>query len=63
MGVKADPTESIKAWFEAPGQTYGSPRLTLDLWDEGWTVSRNTVAEIMAAEGLQGRRPRAAGVR
>ncbi|MET8413917.1 DDE-type integrase/transposase/recombinase, partial [Streptomyces sp. NPDC005195] len=35
----------------------GSPRITLDLWEEGWQVSENTVAEIMAELGLQGRKP------
>ena len=39
------------------GGTYGSPRITLDLWTEGWQVSVNTVAEIMAELGLQGRKP------
>ncbi|UQT54927.1 IS3 family transposase [Streptomyces durmitorensis] len=35
----------------------GSPRITLDLWEEGWQMSHNTVAEIMAELGLQGRKP------
>ncbi|MEV6841356.1 IS3 family transposase [Streptomyces sp. NPDC051133] len=34
-----------------------SPRITLDLWAEGWQVSENTVAKIMAELGLQGRKP------
>ncbi|MFI6063459.1 IS3 family transposase [Streptomyces sp. NPDC051286] len=33
------------------------PRITLDLWEEGWQVSQNTVADVMAELGLQGRRP------
>lgn len=33
----------------------GSPRVVLDLWDAGWQVSVNTVAEIMAAYGWIGR--------
>jgi putative transposase len=33
------------------------PRITLDLRAEGWQVSVNTVADIMADLGLQGRRP------
>ncbi|MFF3062558.1 IS3 family transposase [Streptomyces sp. NPDC057909] len=49
--------ERIEHFFTASGRTYGSPRITLDLWAEGWQVSVNTVAEIMAELGLQGRKP------
>ncbi|MDQ0906551.1 putative transposase [Streptomyces canus] len=49
--------ERIRYFFRASGGTYGSPRITLDLWEEGWQVSVNTVAEIMAELGLQGRKP------
>ncbi len=49
--------ERIKYFFRASGETYGSPRITLDLWAEGWQVSVNTVAEIMAEQGLHGREP------
>ncbi|MFJ1811288.1 MULTISPECIES: IS3 family transposase [unclassified Streptomyces] len=49
--------ERIRYFFRASGETYGSPRITLDLWEEGWQVSVNTVAEIMAELGLQGRKP------
>ncbi|MFI1338309.1 IS3 family transposase [Streptomyces sp. NPDC020845] len=49
--------ERIRYFFDRSGQTYGSPRITLDLWEEGWQVSQNTVAEIMAELGLQGRKP------
>jgi putative transposase len=48
--------ERIRYFFDS-GRTYGSPRITLDLWEEGWQVSQNTVAEIMAELGLQGRKP------
>ncbi|MFF3871766.1 IS3 family transposase [Streptomyces sp. NPDC001978] len=49
--------ERVRYFFDRSGQTYGSPRITLDLWEEGWQVSQNTVAEIMAELGLQGRKP------
>jgi putative transposase len=37
---------------------YGSPRITADLHDEGWTVSVNTVAQIMSELGLAARSKR-----
>ncbi|MDJ0346761.1 DDE-type integrase/transposase/recombinase [Streptomyces sp. H10-C2] len=49
--------ERITHFFRGSGDTYGSPRSTLDLWAEGWQVSVNTVAEVMADLGLQGRKP------
>ncbi|MFE7528612.1 IS3 family transposase [Kitasatospora sp. NPDC057542] len=49
--------ERIKHFFRRSGDTYGSPRITLDLWAEGWKISVNTVAEIMDELGLQGRKP------
>jgi putative transposase len=54
---RAELAERIRYFFDRSGQTYGSPRITLDLWEEGWQVSENTVAEIMAELGLQGRKP------
>ena len=54
---RAELAERIRCFFDRSGRTYGSPRITLDLWEEGWQVSRNTVAEIMAELGLQGRKP------
>lgn len=41
--------------FDASGRTYVSPRITLDLRAEGWQVSVNTVARLMAELGLAGR--------
>lgn len=49
--------ERVRYFFRRSGSTYGSPRITLDLWSEGWKVSVNTVAHIMAELGLQGRKP------
>ncbi|WP_433461963.1 IS3 family transposase [Spirillospora sp. CA-128828] len=49
--------EAIKRLFTASGGTYGSPRITDDLREEGWRVSVNTVAVRMAELGLAGRPP------
>ncbi|WP_274919586.1 IS3 family transposase [Streptomyces sp. WZ-12] len=49
--------ERVTHFFNASGNTYGSPRITLDLWAEGWQVSVNTVAQVLAELGLQGRKP------
>jgi transposase InsO family protein len=38
--------------------TYGSPRITADLREAGWQVSKNTVATLMAEQGLVARRKR-----
>jgi len=38
--------------------TYGSPRITADLRELGWRVSANTVAALMAEQGLVARRKR-----
>jgi putative transposase len=55
---RAELAEQIRAFFDASGGTYGSPRITLDLWQAGYRVSENTVAKLMAQLGLAGRRPR-----
>jgi len=54
---KAALSERISALFTASGCTYGSPRVHQDLVAEGWTVSVNTVAELMAGLALSGRKP------
>jgi putative transposase len=42
--------------FKAHHGTYGSPRITADLRDAGWTVSQNTVAAVMREQHLAARR-------
>ena len=49
---------AIRRLFATHHGTYGSPRITADLRDEGWRVSKNTVAELMRELGLQARRKR-----
>ena len=44
--------------FAVHKSRYGSPRITADLREEGWSVSVNTVAAIMAELGLRSRPPR-----
>jgi putative transposase len=49
-------TAEIFRLFKAHRGTYGSPRITADLREAGWTVSANTVAAIMREQGLAARR-------
>lgn len=51
-------TVAVRRVFAAHRGTYGSPRVTADLRAEGWTVSVNTVAAVMAEDGLAARRRR-----
>ena len=46
----------IRRLFAKHRGTYGSPRITADLRDEGWRVSQNTVAALMRELGLAARR-------
>ena len=46
----------VKRLFAAHQGKYGSPRITADLRDEGWAVSKNTVAAMMREQGLAARR-------
>jgi putative transposase len=49
-------TAEIRRLFKAHRGTYGSPRITADLREAGWAVSKNTVAAIMREQGLAARR-------
>jgi transposase InsO family protein len=49
-------TAAVRQLFAAHRGTYGSPRITADLREAGWRVSKNTVAQIMREQGLVARR-------
>lgn len=55
-------TERIRFFHKRSGGTYGAPRITEDLRDEGSKVSVNRVARLMRIAGIRGvsrrRRPR-----
>jgi putative transposase len=46
----------VRRLFKAHRGTYGSPRITADLREAGWKVSKNTVAALMREQGLAARR-------
>lgn len=48
----------IKEIFEGSFQSYGSPRITEELRAHGFVVSRQRIARIMKAAGIQTRRKR-----
>jgi transposase InsO family protein len=48
----------VRRLFAAHRGTYGSPRITADLQDAGWKVSKNTVAALMREQSLAARRKR-----
>ena len=48
----------VRRLFAAHRGTYGSPRITADLREAGWKVSKNTVAALMREQGLAARRKR-----
>jgi putative transposase len=45
----------IAALFAQHRGTYGAPRITADVRELGWRVSQNTIASIMAEQGLKAR--------
>jgi hypothetical protein len=42
----------VRRLFKAHRGTCGSPRITADLREAGWAVSKNTVAAVMREQGL-----------
>ncbi|WP_406178114.1 IS3 family transposase [Streptomyces sp. NBC_00996] len=44
--------EAVTEEFDASGGTYGSPKIWIRLVWQGWRVSVNTIARIMAELGL-----------
>lgn len=46
-------TKEIKIVYKASKNRYGSPKITNELTDRGWAVSRPRVARIMRSEGLK----------
>jgi hypothetical protein len=49
---------TIAYLFAKHKATYGSPRISADLREMGWRVSQNTIATLMAEQGLVARRKR-----
>jgi putative transposase len=62
LPLRAQRREQLKAevarCFAAHEGKYGSPRITADLHEDGWRVSENTVAALMAELHLAARRKR-----
>ena len=56
-------THKIKAVHAASRGTYGSPRITVVLREQGESVGHNRVARLMRESGLQGRQKRRYRVR
>ncbi|MEV1055513.1 IS3 family transposase [Streptomyces sp. NPDC049887] len=50
--------DAIQQIFDESGGTYGSPKVWITLVRQGWKVSVNTVAKLMAELGLAGRKIR-----
>lgn len=50
--------EAVKQSFDDSGGTYGSPRVWVDLREDGWRVSKKTVEASMRRQGLVARAKR-----
>ncbi|WP_434739378.1 IS3 family transposase [Micromonospora sp. SH-82] len=48
-------TAAVRTVFDDSGGTYGSPRVGIELREQGWQVSDNTIAQLMAELGLAAR--------
>ncbi|MFM9545047.1 IS3 family transposase, partial [Streptomyces turgidiscabies] len=48
--------EAVEEEFDTSGGTYGSPKIWIRLVRQGWRVSVNTIAKIMAELGLVARK-------
>ncbi len=46
-------TEQIRQIHQLSKQTYGSPRITRELWDRSYKVSRQRVARLMRKAGIR----------
>lgn len=55
---RADIDTKVKGFFDASDGTYGSPRVLEDLRDSGERVSKKTVIDSMARQGLVARQTR-----
>ncbi|MEU7998153.1 IS3 family transposase [Micromonospora sp. NPDC049060] len=55
-------TDAVRRVFDASGGTYGSPRVGDELREQGWRVSDNTIAALMAELGLVARAKRRRGL-
>ena len=57
MDLRRDTIDrAVKVMFAKKRGLHGSPRLVLDLRDDGWKVSEKTVADSMRRQGLVARR-------
>ena len=48
----------VRAAFKLSNETYGSPRMTRELQEEGLAVGRRRTARLMRENGLRGRQTR-----
>jgi putative transposase len=48
----------VRSAFQLSNETYGSPRLTRELQDQGLSVGRRRTARLMRENGLRARQPR-----
>jgi putative transposase len=55
---QAELLAEIRAIHQESGGTYGSPRVTAELWRRGWRVNHKRVERLLATHGIVGYRPR-----